>query len=141
MTTVSQAREAIYQAFVDAWDPPGGPLKSAYTFDNEQFDPPTSAAWVRLTVRHNDSDQTTLGRQGNRKFGRPGSVLVQVFLPTDTGRASADSLADDARDIFEGTSLAGTTVRFYGATVREAGKDGKWDLTIVEAPFDYEQTK
>lgn len=140
MTTIAQAREAMYQAFVDVWDPVGGPLKSAYTFDNEQFDPPTDASWVRMTVRHNDSDQNTLGRKGNRKFGRPGSVLIQVFTPTDTGR-SVDALADDARDIFEGNALAGTTVRFYGATVREAGKDGKWDLTIVEAPFDYEQTK
>ena len=47
MTTLNEARGAIYAAFVAGWG-----ATSAYTFDNENFDPPTEAVWARTTVRH-----------------------------------------------------------------------------------------
>lgn len=138
MTTLNQAREAIYAAFVADWSV--GPA-SAYTFDNEKFDPPEGAPWARLSVRHRGAGQETLGRPGARRFARRGAAFVQVFVPEDTGTADADSLTARARAIFEGVTLAGTTVRFQDVIVRETGVDGVWYGMMVEAIFEYDETK
>ena len=136
MTTLTAAREAIYQAFVDGWG-----ATSVFTFDNENFDPPDDASWVRLSVRHNASTQETLGRTGNRRFARLGSALVQIFTRDNIGARTADTLATTAREIFEGVSLAGTTIRFLDVIVRETGPDGKWYQVVVEATFEYDETR
>lgn len=136
MTTRVEATEAIYQEFVDGWG------SEAFTFDDEKFDPPDAAFWARLTVRHSDSRQDTLGKTGNRRFTRLGSVFVQVFtLANEGGRAASDVLAETVRGIFEGVSLAGTTVRFTSVSISEIGPDGKWYGQVVEAAFEYDEIK
>lgn len=137
MTTLPEAKEAIYLAFQTAWTPTG----KALTFDNEKFDPPVDDEWARLTVRHTGGGQETLGKVGNRKFARLGSVFVQVFTPIDQGTSEADVLVTTARNAFEGITLAGTTLRFLDVVAREAGPDGKWYQTVVEANFEYDETK
>ena len=137
MTTLNQAREAIYAAFVAKWDV--GPV-SGYTFDNEKYDPPEGEPWVRLSVRHSDARQETLGSVGNRRFARRGTAFVQVFVPQDTGTQKADDLTRQAMSIFEGVSLAGTTVRFLNVIPRETGVDGSWFGTLVRAEFEYDET-
>lgn len=135
-TTLNEAREAIYQAFVDGWG-----ATTAYTFDNEKFTPPDQTPWVRLTVRHQDAGQETLGGTGNRKFYRKGSVFIQVFVPTDDGTANADTYLALARSIFEGTRIAGTTVRFLDVIVRETGPAKSLYEATVEAAFEYDEIK
>lgn len=137
MTTLSEAREAIYLAFQTAWTPTGFEL----TFDNEKFNSPDDAPWARLSVRHTASAQETLGAVGNRKFSRLGSAFVQVYTRVDQGTSQNDTLATTAREAFEGLTLAGTTLRFLDVIVRETGPDGKWYQTIVEATFEYDETR
>ena len=137
MTTLNEAAEAIYQSFETAWG-----ATSALTFDNEEFDPPDNAPFVRLTVRHNGARQDTIGRATNRKFGRTGSVFVQIFTLANEGRANADNLAQTARAVFEGVTLSGTTLFFRNVIVREIGPgDGRWYQVNVEAEFKYFETK
>lgn len=140
MTTLAQAREAIYLAFDTVWA--SGPV-SQYTFDNEEFDPPQNAAWVRLAVRHNDAGQETLGGTGARKFARKGAAFVQVFTPTKSqGTSEADTLIATARAIFEGTRISGTTLYFKDCVVRESGVvDDHWFMVVLEAEFEYNETK
>lgn len=136
MTTMAQAREAIYQRFVNEW---GSTL--VYTFDNEDFNPPDNASWARVAVRHLASTQETLGASGNRKFARRGSVFVQIFTLQDTGTANVDTLATKVREMFEGRDIAGTNIRFYDVIVQETGPSGKWYQTTVEAQFEYDETR
>jgi hypothetical protein len=138
MTTLGQARERIYESFVTDWG-----ATSAFTFDNEEFDPPTGTPWVRLAVRHTASNQETLGGIGQRKYERIGSVFVQCFTPLDSGVASADNLASIARAVFEGKTLApaGEAIHFFDVVVREVGPDGAWYQINVEAFFTYHETK
>jgi len=133
MSTLVSAREAIYQRFVDQW---GG--SSAFTFDNEQFDPPAGVPWVRVSVRHSFGAQETLGGAPNRRFSRGGLIFVQVFVPLDSGNKAADALAQSARAIFEGTHFA-TDVRCSDVTVREVGPSEGWFQTNVECSFEYDQ--
>lgn len=135
MTTLAEAREAIYKTFIDAWD-----SIAPLTLDNEDFQPP-NGSWVRLSVRHTGGGQETLGRTGNRRFERSGTAFIQVFTLQDTGTAAADTLANLARSIFEGTSITNTTIRFNNVALTEIGPTGKWYQINVSAAFDYDETK
>lgn len=138
MTTLAQARERIYESFVTDWG-----ATSPFTLDNEAYDTPVGSEWVRVAVRHNASNQETLGGIGNRKYERIGSVFVQCFTPLDKGLAAADNLAAAARAIFEGKTLApaGEAIHFFDVVVREIGPDGAWYQVNVEAFFTYHETK
>ena len=135
MTTLNQARTAIYDEFITDWG-----LTTPFTFDNEAYSPPNTE-WVRLSVRHTGSTQDTLGAVGNRRFERVGSVFVQIYVPTDIGTLRMDELATIARETYEGKSLTGTTIRFLDVIVRELGVDGQFYQAVVEATFEYDETR
>ncbi|KFH18434.1 hypothetical protein ELZ19_06685 [Brucella abortus] len=153
MTTLNQAREAIYERFIEAWSEGDFDFDfsqdyydvtgrfTAVTLDNEDFKPPKDDPWVRLAVRHRASTQETLGPKGHRRFARFGAAFVQVFVPQNTGTLDMDRLLTRAREAFEGLTLAGTTVRFLDVIVRETGPDGKWNASVVEAVFEYDETR
>ena len=133
MTTINAAREAIYLRWNTQWG-----ATTPFTFDNEKFSTP-DVPWARLTVRNTASEQRTLGAVGNRRFRRIASVFVQLYDLVDVGLSNLDTLAQTARGIFEGVSFSG--LDFTNVIVRESGADGKWFQVVVEAFFDYEETK
>ena len=138
VATLNQATERIYQTFQTDWG-----TTSVFTFDNEEFDPPEAGVdWVRLAVRHFDSNQETLGGVGNRKFLREGRIFVQCFTALDKGRAAADNLATIARNIFEGKTLGTESIRCTDSVVREIGPidDGFYQVN-VEIAFNYDEVK
>lgn len=134
MTTPNEARTAVYSRFTTQWT-----NGVAYTFENEKYDPPETAPWVRLTVRNLLSEQDCLGAPGHRRFRRVAMVFAQVFVPLDTGTKDSDALVSALQGIFEGQSFSG--LDFTAVSSREVGVDEAWHLTLVEAPFDYEETK
>ena len=160
MTTMPEAREAIYQFFLDGWLPdtgvdgytlnadgtswdadPNG-ARTPYTFDNEEFDPP-DGPWVRFSFRNRNRGQETLGAAPNRRFGTRSSAFVQYFEPPGSGTATADSHMDKALSIFEGKRITGTTLRVVSATARELGPDPdkRWWGGTVEIVTDYDEQK
>lgn len=134
MTTPNEARDAVYERFIARW---AG--RSAFTFENESFKPPDGAPWVRIAVRNIGSAQDSLGPVGKRRFQRKALLFGQVFVPGDTGTKDSDSLVAALQDIFEGTSFEG--LDFRAVSSREVGVDDGWHQTLVEGPFDYEETK
>ncbi len=136
MTTLNDAREAVYLRFTSTFT---GVTADRVALDNEDFPEPAKGNWVRLVVRSLAREQETLGAPGNRKFRPEALVLVQVYVPVDSGTDVADALAKEAADIFEGVSFSG--LDFQGAVVRETGPTGRWFQFIMEAPFKYEEIK
>lgn len=136
MTTINEARERIYQQFDADFS-----VTSNVTFDNEKYDPPADASWVRLAVRHTARAQESLGALGGRKFESEGSVFVQCFTPLDSGVAAADTLAEAARAVFEGKTLGAEQLRFTSAAITEVGPTDDWYQINVEAFFTYTETK
>ena len=134
MTTINEARQAIYARFISQWG-----TQTEFTFDNEPFTEPVSDPWVRLAVRNTDGGQETLGQSGNRRYTRDASIFVQVFTLIDTGTQEADTLARIARNIFEGERFSGVFAN--DGTIREIGPDGKWYQTNVEIAFFYDEIK
>lgn len=136
MATINDAKEAIYQRFLDNYT---GVTADRITFDNEEFDTPTTGNWVRLAVRGTSRAQDTLGKITNRKFRSTAILFIQVFTRTNTGTKDADVLAKEAADIYEGFSFSG--VDFQSALQRELGPDGPWYQVVVESEFDFDEIK
>lgn len=137
--TTAQASEAIYEQFATAFAAlrPTVPV----SFDNEEFDPPASGPWVRLSVGFQASQQDTLGAPGSRKYRRLGSVYVQVFVERDAGRKDSDLIAQDVVSSLEGFSLGGGLLVLYASSPRDVGNDGRWYMKNVATPFDFEETR
>lgn len=135
MTTLQVARETIYQTFVTDWA-----ATTAFTFANENFDPPVAASWVRVSVLHQTGNQETLGGVGNRRFLREGIISIQVFSPLNGGLRNQDALIQTARQIFEGRSLTGP-IWCTDCNVFEVGPSDGYHQFNVETNFAYEETR
>lgn len=134
MTTSKEAKAAMTDKFITEWAD-----QTAYVLDNEDFKGPDETEWVRFTIRHTDGGQETLGRVGNRRYERSGSLFISVFTPTEIGTSLADTLALNALTIFEGTSFSGVTIN--DCVSREKGANGKWYQVLVECAFLYNEVK
>lgn len=140
MTTLNQARDAVYKRFIAEWLDGADPL-TPYCFDNEGLI--ALPTWARCSVRSLPGGQETLGAVGNRKFKRKALARVEIYTPPGAGLQAADALVLAAMTMFEGRSLLGTTVKLYDAQSAEVGlvDEGRWFLSTVQAGFDYEQVK
>lgn len=141
MTTLNQARAAVYRRFLEEWVDGSEPL-TAFCFDNEVLDG-ENLTWARCSVRSMPNAQETLGAPGNRKFHRRALARVEVYTQPGAGLEDADALVKTAMDMFEGRALLGTTVKFYEASSAEVGlvDEGRWHLCTVQAYFDYHEIK
>ena len=138
MTTINEARKAIYQRFKDNWTGTT-PFSSTVTFANEAYDPPPDQPNIRLTVNNLASGQETLGKPTNRRFNREGLTIIEIRVPVNTGLTIADSLADEARTIFEATGFEG--INFFSADTAEIGPNGQFYRVDVIARFEYYERK
>ncbi len=138
MTTLNEARVAVVDRFLASIT--GIPAsRVVLQNEDEKFTDGSDAAWMRLSVLHQTRGQETLGKSGNRKYRSFAQVVVQVYTLIDTGLQSGDTLATEAKDIFEGVNFGG--LAFNNGMVRESGPGGKWYMHIAEIDFDYEEIK
>lgn len=133
--TKAQAVELIYQRLKDNF------TTVPFELPNEKGNTPASGSWIRFTVFEDDSEQTTLGQIGNRKFKRAGMILINIFTIMNIGVKESNTLADELRAIFEGVSFGG--VRCYNAVARDIGDSdqGSWYQVNLEIDYDYDQIK
>lgn len=105
--------------------------------------PPLSSGnrpWARITVKHNQGWQRSLGEKGGRRFTHRGQVTVQVFSPAGKqGLVPANRLGKVALDAFEGEESS--DVWFQNAIQKEIGIDGNWVQVNVVADFQYDVIK
>jgi hypothetical protein len=144
LTTLQIARDAVYVAFAAGWG-----TTTPYCFDNEHFTPPDPqpmgaqtadvAAWVRVCLRNEPSQQETLGTIGNRRFMRKACIYMQIFIPADSGTDLADQLAQKARAIFEGKTIGGVLCCYAGSP-GEVTRDPRWyQVAVCVEAIYYEQ--
>lgn len=138
MTTLNEAKEAIYARFLAQFT---GTPNIAFENEATDFDVQDASLteWVRLTVRSTARAQETLGPEGARKFRSAATVFVQVYTLSNTGVKQGDTLATEARDVFEATSFSG--LDFNNGLVRESGAEGRWFQHVAEIDFDYDEIK
>lgn len=136
MVTEVDARRAIYDRMDANWDTT---LAVFHKEGQGRFDPPVRANWVRLSVRHNDSEQESLGPPGSRKYRRIGQIVLQLFAPVDDGLEPLDTMVRQGRTIFEGVRFS--EIRTFDAVATEIGSDGDYFQTNLDVDFDYEEQK
>lgn len=106
--------------------------------DDFAVDVPNADAWVRLTIRHTDGNQSTMGSPGSNRFRRFGIVTMQIFQRQGEFGITARELAENALAIFTGAENSG--IYYYNATVREIGNDGRgWFQINVISEFRYDE--
>lgn len=143
MTTIANAREAVYQAFNTGWG-----TRTAFHLEGNEFrEPAPGVEWARVSVRNFAGTTETIGDPGEKKHRRNASVFVHIFTPADEGMKSAGEHAQFALDIFESKNIAvpnsSETLDFIAGDVRELplGEDEKSRTTEVEIPFAYEHKR
>lgn len=132
MVTVVEAREAIYQRFVDNYS------ATQFVFEGEQF-PDTPNEWVRLSVRHNARVQSTMGGTGNRRFRASGLIVVQIYTQPNQGLRRGDGLGQSILGIYEGVGFSG--IDCTTGLVRESIPEDEYTVHIASIAFDYDEIK
>tara|TARA_R110000796_G_scaffold13544_1_gene43719 strand:- start:269 stop:703 length:435 start_codon:yes stop_codon:yes gene_type:complete len=142
-TTINEAREAIYQAFVTGWG-----ARTAYQLEGVPFDEPgIDIEWVRVVVRNFTGTTETMGDVDQKKHRRNAAVIISIFTPADQGMKSGAEHAQFALGLFESKNIAvpssAETLDCIAGDVREIplGDDEKSRMTEVEVPFAFTQTK
>lgn len=142
--TRNEFRDRVYKTFITGWT--NGVL---YTFDNEKFDPPDPAdpsvvragtVWVRLSVRHNNSRQKTLGPVGRRKFEHEARVILQIFTVPDTGLKRSDELAQLFFEIYD-EDMGRLDVFGGESAYRERGTAEGWQMSEAWVDYTYDETR
>lgn len=120
---------ALHLAFIAAW----APTNVAYTFANEDYDPPTDTAWVRMLFVPINGAESTIGSPGLRTVQRPFMIRIEIFTPRSTGTERASELVDLAIPIFEGYTNSENSIRIGTAQVSNDGvvRD-LWYRTLVD---------
>lgn len=137
MTMIQPANTAIFQRFENVLTP----LMVPFVFENETFSTPDGGEYIRCSIRHATSTQSSQGGIGNRRFQRTGSAFAQVFTPENTGTDRNRELVQAIVAGFEGTRIVGTTIRFNDVIPREVGPAGRFFQSVVEINFIYDEIK
>lgn len=147
VATLTQARDDINTRFQTDWNSlstaVAGYIPEVRWEGTEVGDLPNSShAWARVSIKHTQSDQKSLGLPGTRRFERWGYVTVQVFTPLSRGQglSLSEQLVTIARNAFEGQTTP-NAVWFRKVTVKEIGVDGPWENTNVIASFCYDEIR
>lgn len=139
----------MQQAFWNAWQAGapavnGGQLPTVLWqgVDDSATPPPATQPYARVTIRHLDGAQTTMGEVGNRRFSKFGNIFVQVFTPLSlkTGLTLLENLATIALGAFEG-KVTPSGVWFRNAVIRESEPYQGWNQATVVANFLYDELK
>lgn len=140
-STWRRVQETLFARFIAAWVNDSGEPLMPVQLDNETFDPP-DAQWVKLVPQRRPGGAGTIGKPGNRKMDRRGSLFILLREPPGEGVGSLSDLSERAAGIFENCRLAPDDIRFSEVeALGDAGEidGGRWRGVTVEARFDYEQ--
>jgi hypothetical protein len=149
--TLTQARDAIMQAFYNDWNALAGAANGGvvppvdWQGDDSSSKPDVSNPWARISIFHGISTQDTIGVPGaGRSFERTGTIIINVFTPLSSGQGltQAEALATIARNAFEGkTAGPNDEIWFRNVSVNEIGPDGGWFQININADFLYPESK
>ncbi len=122
------ARQYIEEHFSSGW------LDTSIAYENVSFSPEEGTPWVRLTILDADSRQVSMG--STKLYRNNGVIVVQIFVPENTGTGDARSMADQVAAIFRGTQFNGITCR--APSPRRVGTANGWYQLNVSIPFFFD---
>ncbi len=143
IATIASARDEILLHFRTAWDLG---TSTRLLYDDKHRDLPENANFARINIKHNLTEQVTVGGRvdqggGGQRFRRHGVIIVQIFTVSGDGLTVSDVLVQLAIDAFEGERTASDRVEFRNVRANEIGQNGPWFQTNVVAEFVYDRLK
>lgn len=133
--SVETRNKAIYDFFKAGWATETRTEPIAYP--NMPHSPPENTPWVRINILETSSENPKIGRDWKRTLG---IVIVQVFVPLNTGDSVKSGICDAVLKILE-NKKTGQYIEFQRGTVTDDGtdRDGAWWQARVIIPFRYEE--
>lgn len=102
------------------------------------FEPARGSNSVRLTILSGAADTISAGDPGNNVTRSAGVIMIEIFVPGDSGEATVRPLADAAMDIYRNEYFGGIRCRTpYIMAIREEPPFLVW---VVAVPFERDET-
>jgi len=105
------------------------------------FDPP-DGPWLQASIQWGDGFIETMGGSGSGTNAVVGVLTLNLFDKPGDGAGQVDSLADDARDLFNRAEVSG--VRFDAPSGPKPGEgrtgETAWLQRTVSVPFEIVET-
>lgn len=131
--TIKTDADALQARFDAQWATLRPTVPIAY--DNAAaIDPTPAAPWVRFSVRAGNLDRGYIGGSSGLYQGR-GRVWVQIFVPVQSGAATADALLDDVVTIYRRWRSSDGAVRTDDAEFNTIPGDPVWHQINVSIPY------
>ena len=119
-------------------------VQDRIVFEDDVFDSSIGVApWLRVVMRHQLRRQDSIG---SRRQEVRGNVVGQLFTEISAALSAPAELSDRFARLFTGRRLplqevtVNESIIFTTPVIREGGTDGRWLITLVEAPFIYYDT-
>ena len=104
---------------------------TSIAWDNVAFIPTPGTAWIRCTILSGDADPLSFGQDTDIEYS--GLIDIGIFVPKDTGNATARGYADTLAAIFDMTEFG--TVVCGPASVQNLGEDNGWYHLSISVSF------
>lgn len=105
---------------------------------NKEFEKPQGQTWIRFTVKDQKGTQIEMGSVNNTHRVQ-GSLILQVFVPADSGDGAALTLCDTLGELYRQQVLNfpdnSGHVRMRDPVAIPVGRDGAFWQTNVVIPF------
>lgn len=116
-------RLAIENRFKDRW------VDTDIAWENIAFDMPNNDEWVRLNILNGSSGYRAI----NGLKRHLGIIIVQVFVPKDTGTSKAREYADMVSQIFDSKKFSDVVCDV--ASIETVGADDTFHQVNVTVPY------
>lgn len=123
--------ETLAGAFETGWN-----KATPVAWSNLDFSPPSAlSSWVRFSVLPGEAFHATAGAPGKNIIRHPGLIVVQVFVPFNSGSITAYDLADDVAGIFRNYHSGGIRCSAPWVTPVSPSAGEGWFQVNVNIPF------
>jgi len=129
-------RRAIETLFGTAWG-----TTTPVQYDNVEFRQPTTA-WARFTILDGQGQQISLGSTAYHRWA--GVVVVSIFVPAQTGTATARGYADTAAEALRRvvTSYGSSgTIEFGTPYMERVGGETETDWFQINVTCPFRRTR
>lgn len=107
----------------------------AVEYPNAKFKVPDNKLWMRWTFIPGEQQQASIGSA--KTYRTPGVMIVQIFVPRDTGTALVRQWTNTIENAFLSVSAGG--IQWKTPHVEVIGNRGGWWQTNVVCPFYFDQ--
>ena len=132
MSGFADERRVIEQRLIAGWTTT--PIK----FENTKFVQPTNTPWIALRILNGEGFRADLGGSTGARYRFPGVIVVQLFVPDESGIATARQYADTIATLFRSAQFsagASGTITCRTPYVTTVGNMDGWHQLNLTIPF------